>query len=378
MANDNMYKVNIYYSEEEVHAAFKNYYNEVKQESEVHIFTKNVIPLSLYGEEDNVLLHSTGSLWDKFKAWLAGEPPFQQEFSQLNISKEKSERYRSIINKGGTIIVSTHDDYLTNESNSAEQNDGSFEEIDATPLPSSTTNDLDLHQTADEDLQSNSHKENQYLADVSTSEQIPVTNDPLYEDYEDGPRKHNLYSENLKKLTSEQEETFDQPKHHDVVPDESNGQPEDFTSHIKNSDQNQETTQASMEQLQDLVQQAQKFLQYDNNQAQPNELLNIVQQLSPEEAMNIFNLISSNVPTDSTESVLDFDLLSKIGKDEMTEVSKLFSVEEALQNVQEIIEQPDLSLEDEPILSTEPLEADPLLNEVSPETTTEHTRHDSP
>ena len=66
-----MYNVNIYYSEEEVHDAFKNYYNVVKQDADVHIFTKNALPFSLYGEEKNVFLHSQGSLWERLKAWMA-------------------------------------------------------------------------------------------------------------------------------------------------------------------------------------------------------------------------------------------------------------------------------------------------------------------
>ena len=112
MEKGNTNHVNIYYSEEEVHDAFKNYYNDVKQVSKVHIFTKNAIPLSLYGEENNVELYFSGGLWDKLKAWLAREELFEQQLSQLNISRESQERYRSIIKNGGTIIVSTQDESI--------------------------------------------------------------------------------------------------------------------------------------------------------------------------------------------------------------------------------------------------------------------------
>ena len=91
-----MVNVNIYYSEEEVHDAFKNYYNEVKRYSTVHVFTKNAMPLSLYGEDENVFIYSTGGFWDKLKAWLAGEINFQQQFliQSLRVPKNKSLKRR--------------------------------------------------------------------------------------------------------------------------------------------------------------------------------------------------------------------------------------------------------------------------------------------
>lgn len=461
MENDNMYNVNIYYSEEEVHEAFKNYYNEVKQHSKVHIFTNNALPLSLYGEENNVALYSTGSLWDKLKAWLAGEKPLQQQFTLLNISKEKSERYRSLIKNGGTIIISTqhklNDDHTLQEFN--EINDTTSVEGEVPPLPTTIPNDviltesnndnfridltpetinqsftqaseanelseLDAHlnnlTSTEVDLQSkfnedqengrtenpddhdktseemidhsneptglnnltqpSSQEQNIYIANVSAFNQVPFADDKQIEYYEDGPRKHNLYSENLKKLSSDQEEIqnalenniepFDVSTNLESISrvlNETSNTPEYVTNNL-----NQEPS--TIQQLDNIVQQAQQLNAFDNNQPQLNELLNLVQQLSPDEVMNIFNLISSNVPTDSTESVLDYNLLAKLSGYETDEVKNLFAFEQEIEN--EIIipsdEQNDLSVDP----SAEGFEADQLLNDVSTET--EHNRQDSP
>ena len=112
MAHNDSYHVNIYYTEEEVHHAFKNYFEDIRQHSKVHIFTSDPLPLSFYGEDENVELHAPGGLWEKLKAWIAGEERFQKEFSALNISEADRENYRTIIQNGGTIVVTTQDNQI--------------------------------------------------------------------------------------------------------------------------------------------------------------------------------------------------------------------------------------------------------------------------
>ncbi len=494
METNNPYHVNIYYSEEEVHDAFNNYYNDVKQASKVHIFTNNSTPLSIYGEKHNVDLYSSRGLWEKLKARMTGESQFNQHFSKLNISKENQERYLSIIKNGGTIIVSTQDESINlpikveNEINV---------ESAVPPLPSTIPNDVNLLQTNSNDLRIDSQtngkeistvnvndinqevantpfdtqsdekapsdtedqsftkvaeepnafelndtsemdaqqdkgtntdlalqntfnekeetntldnaddqkineelivknelsfntmiqptvdEQNLYVADVSTSDQVPFANQQKYEYYEDGPRKHNLYSENLKKLSNEQkkqttsdnnEEPFVVPTNHDTVsrnPDETSNHTVDIMDILNNYDTNQEDLVNSVQQLQDLAQQAQQFYGFDNKQSQINELLELVLQL-PDEVLDIFNKISnSNITTDSTESVLNFDLLAKLGGYETDEVKNLFVAgqESEKETIITSTEQNDLSYT---------AEIEQLLDKTSPETTSEHNRNDSP
>lgn len=109
METNKHYNVNIYYSEEEVLAAFTNYYDEVKQHSKVHVFTKDSTPLSHYTEDSNVELHHSGGFFDKIRSWLNGDEQFDDQFAHLNITPEDRQKYRNIIENGGTIIVSSAD-----------------------------------------------------------------------------------------------------------------------------------------------------------------------------------------------------------------------------------------------------------------------------
>lgn len=480
MEKGNTYHVNIYYSEEEVQDAFKHYYNDVKQVSKVHIFTKNAMALSLYGEETNVELYSSGGLWDKLKAWLAGEALFEQQLSQLNISKENQERYRSIIKNGGTIIISTQDESINpilldfseisdaalvedavsplppipNDVNLPQTNDNvlrtdsqnddteiatfnanvhnqevdntlfdahsenedpldtknqSFtqvtEELDALEVDGiiemeaqqdkETSTDLDLqnkfneeeeNNTADmaleynrseelidhfkepslnDSIQSTPHEQHLFIADVSTAN----ANQQLDEYYEDvQPLVNNT-------------ETFVEPTKQESVspvPGEASIYIDNVMNLLNNNGTNEEDVVNSIQQLQALAQQAQQFYGFNNKQTQINELLDLVLQVSPDEAMKIANGILSNVPNDSTESVLDFNLLAKLGGFVTDEVKNPFAVEQELENEKNIAsdEQNDLSIDH--THATETFESEQLLNEVFTEPTSEHNRQDSP
>lgn len=402
--------VNIYYEEKEVHDAFKNYYNEVKQYANVHIFTKNEILLSLYAEDQNVFVHSPGNLWNKFKSWLTGEVAFANQFSKLNISKDKSDRYRSIINRGGTIIIWSQDEpdtvndfadkaettpvenhaplvhefnpsqeivpetapysYLKDseenyeqenpvvelqnssepstsisDDNTTSQTDVEYDSIsykneedntsEANGMEVVNTNDdLTIHsnvQDSSHDLSDPSiQEENLFIADENVSKQYTSV-DLNFEYYEDGPRKHNIFSENLKKLT-----------HEHVQNDENNDEP---SANLFGFNISQETLQQAIDQVSNHFgdalsnlnnisgvdsQMTQPNQQRDNltNLPSPNELLDLVQQIPPDDLNNIFNMLTSpHIPTDSTESVLDFDLQAIIKKLELGDVKKEFSIE---------------------------------------------------
>ena len=484
MEKGKMYHVNIYYSEEEVQDAFKHYYNDVKQVSKVYIFTKNAMALSLYGEENNVALYSSGGLWDKLKAWLAGEALFEQQFSQLSISKENQERYRSIIKNGGTIIVSTQDESINPiliDSN--EISDAAFVEDAVSPLP--PPNDVNLPQTIDnvlrtdsqnddteiatfnanvlnkevdytlfdahseneapldtknqsftqvteeldsfevdgiiemdaqldigtrtdldvqnkfneeeenntaniaaehnrneelidhfkepslnDSIQSTAHEQHLFIADVSTAN----ANQQLDEYYE------NEHIENEQPLVNNTETFVEPTKQESVshVPGEASIYIDNVMNLLNNNGTNEEDVVNSIQQLQALAQQAQQFYGFNNKQPQINELLDLVLQVSPDEAMKMANVISSNVPTDSTESVLDFDLLAKLVGSDTDEVKNLFAVEQELENEKNIAsdEQNDLSVDH--THATETFESEQLLNEVFTEPTSEHNRKDSP
>ena len=399
--------VNIYYEEKEVHDAFKNYYNDVKQYANVHIFTKNEILLSLYAEDQNVFVHSPGNFWNKFKSWLTGEVAFANQFSKLNISKDKSDRYRSIINRGGTIIIwSQYEPDTVNDF--AEKAETAYEELsvpivhDINPsqeivpetepfsglkdneenyeqeypdvelensskpgtaiLDDNTTfqtdveddsisskneedkpseangmgvvnanDDLTIHSNVQDSSQENGlsnpsiHEENLFIADENISKQ-PALEELNFEYYEDGPKKHNIYSENLKKLTHEHAEK--------VQNDENNDEP---SANLFGFNISQETLQQAIDQVNNHFGDALNQLNSTSDTASqmtqpnlpsPNELLDLVQQIPPDDLNNIFNmLISPQIPTDSTESVLDFDLQAIIKKLELGDVKKEFSIE---------------------------------------------------
>ena len=384
--------VNIYYDEKEVHDAFKNYYNEVKQYATIHILTKNEILISLYTEDQNVFVHSPGNLWNKFKSWLTGEVAFANQFSKLNISKDKSDRYRSIINRGGTIIVWTQDEtniekdfdekteethvekhaplvhdinpsqeiisetesFKDNEENPAVELQNSTEA--STPISDdNTTSHTDVE---DDSISYKNEEDNTYeangmevvnttddLSDPSIQEEIlfienenifkqPTSVNINFEYYEDGPRKHNIYSENLKKLTNEPVEKIQNVDNNDEP-----------SANIFGFNISQETLQQAIDHvnnhfgdaLSNLTnisgadsQMTQHNQQSDNiltNLPSQNELFDLVQQIPPDDLNNIFNMLtSSNVPTDSTESVLDFDLQAILNKLEMGDAKKEFSL----------------------------------------------------
>lgn len=109
MENNNDYNVNIYYSEEEVLAAFTNYYDEVKQQTKVYVFTKDSAPLSHYTKDSKVELHHSGGLFAKVRTWLSGKTPFHEKLIQLEITSENIEKYKKVIANGGTIIISRAD-----------------------------------------------------------------------------------------------------------------------------------------------------------------------------------------------------------------------------------------------------------------------------
>jgi hypothetical protein len=113
MENNNDYNVNIYYSEEEVLAAFTNYYDEVKRQTKVYVFAKDSAPLSHYAKDSNVELHHSGGLFGKIRTWLSGKAPFHDQLIQLEITSENIEKYKKIIANGGTIIISRADTTAT-------------------------------------------------------------------------------------------------------------------------------------------------------------------------------------------------------------------------------------------------------------------------
>jgi len=398
--------VNIYYEEKEVHDAFKNYYNDVKQYANIHIFTKNEILLSLYAEDKNVFVHSPGNLWNKFKSWLTGEVAFANQFSKLNISKDKSDRYRSIINRGGTIIIWSQDEPDTvndfaekaettseelsvpivhdfnpseenvpetepfsglkdNEENYEQENpdvelensskpgtailddnttsqtdveDDSISSKNEDDKPSeangmeviNANDDLIIHSKVKDSSQENDlsnpsiQEENLFITDENVSKQ-PALEDINFEYYEDGPKKHNIYSENLKKLTHEHAEK--------VQNDENNDEP---SANLFGFNISQETLQQAIDQVSNHFGDALNHLNSNGgadsqmtqpNLPSPNELLDLVKQIPPDDLNNIFNMLSPQIPTDSTESVLDFDLQAIIKKLELGDVKKEFSIE---------------------------------------------------
>ena len=407
--------VNIYYDEKEVHDAFKNYYNEVKEYANVHIFTKNEILLSLYAEDQNVFVYSPGNFWNKFKSWLAGEAAFTSQFSKLNISKDKSDRYRSIINRGGTIIVWSQDESnmekafdekiestpeelhvtivhdfnplqeIISESesyNSLKDTEENYKQgdldakfvYDTEPVTAvlddnttsltdelhhvkdeiaftnvgdnmSETNgteddnvrdDLNIHYNVQDSSQDDVISEpNLLLSENENVYKQPTSVDLNFEYYVDGPRKHNMYSENLKNLTNEPVEK--------VQSDENNYEP---SANIFGFNISQEALQEAIDQVSTHFGDALSLLNNkggadsqktqhnqpnDNiltNLPSPNELFDLVQQIPPDDLNNIFNMLTSpHIPTDSTESVLDFDLQAIIKKLEMGDVNKEFSKE---------------------------------------------------
>ena len=109
MENNNDYNVNIYYSEEEVLAAFTNFYDEVKQQTKVYVFTKDSAPLSHYAKDSNVELHQSGGLFAKIRTWLSGKIPFHDKLIHLEVTSENIEKYKKVIANGGTIIISRAD-----------------------------------------------------------------------------------------------------------------------------------------------------------------------------------------------------------------------------------------------------------------------------
>jgi hypothetical protein len=103
---NNAYNVNIYYNEEEVHSAFQHYFNDVKLNSVVHVFSKNSAPFEKYMHEENVLMYDSGNFFDKIRNWLAGETQFEDQFAHLNVSDVDRKKFNKIINNGGTIVIS--------------------------------------------------------------------------------------------------------------------------------------------------------------------------------------------------------------------------------------------------------------------------------
>ena len=103
---NNTYNVNIYYNDEEVHSAFQHYFNDVKLNSVVHVFSKNSAPFERYMHEENVLMYDSGNFFDKMRNWLAGETQFEDQFAHLNVSMEDRKKFNKIINNGGTIVIS--------------------------------------------------------------------------------------------------------------------------------------------------------------------------------------------------------------------------------------------------------------------------------
>ena len=120
MENNKDYNVNIYYSEEEVLAAFTNYYDDVKQQTKVYVFTKDRAPLSHYAKEHNVELHHSGGLFAKIRTLLTGKTPYHDQLIQLEITSENIQKYKKIIANGGTIVISHA---VSIHSNIAEGND---------------------------------------------------------------------------------------------------------------------------------------------------------------------------------------------------------------------------------------------------------------
>ena len=102
------YNVHIYYTDEEVNATFKKFYDEVNQQSKVHVFTKNAGTFSHFTKDSNLNVYSQGGIFEKLKAWISGDDRFEQHFDALKINNESRKEYKKIINNGGTIIFSTN------------------------------------------------------------------------------------------------------------------------------------------------------------------------------------------------------------------------------------------------------------------------------
>lgn len=394
-----MYNVNIYYSEDEVHDAFKNYYNVVKQYSDVHIFTKSAMPFSLYGEDKNVFVHSPGSLWVKLKAWITGEEKFEQQFSQLDIPKENIVRYKTIINKGGIIVVSAKDESIvpliieSNESknpvlienitpplNSSLQNDGTpplegiKEDFQTT---TESTPSIDANAQSNEPsnfinpIEPNTPQQNLYIADVSTTNHVSSENHPQYEYYDDGPRKHNLYSEKLQQLLSENEQIIRDVLSSNMKNKETGNAP----ANSESSDLPNEAWKPLEDTLRSLTSENQSFMQINNQlnhkDVHLDNLVHFVQQLSADDAIRTFtqNVLSDlNVPTDSTESVLDKDLQAILDKLKSDEVFKPVPFSQDVKKDSNMVTSDSQdSTTEENLLLTEAVEGNPISNGSSHE-----------
>lgn len=184
MTSISSYRVEICYSEKEVHEAFRHFFNDGELNAKMYVFTKNDLPFLIYGESDDVEVHSSGTLWEQLKSWITGEDLFLQHFNQFNITAEERLQFRSIIRNGGTIILTTEDE--------------SIERL------------LADHQKWNH---SSISQKNQNVAKVYTTlskTQLQPYEKPMFtrsneiQYYADGPRKHHLHSYNLHTLSDEQ------------------------------------------------------------------------------------------------------------------------------------------------------------------------------
>jgi len=359
------------------------------------------MPFSLYSEDKNVFVHSPGSLWVKLKAWIAGEENFEQQFSQLDIPKENIIRYKTIINKGGIIVISTKDEAIvpliieSNESknpvlkeditpplNSSIQNDGTpplegiKEDLQTT---TETTSSFDANAQSNEPsnfinpIEPNTFRQNLYIADVSTTNHVSSENHPQYEYYEDGPRKHNLYSEKLQQFLSENEQIIRDVLSSNMKNKETDNAPENSES----SDLPNEAWKPLEDTLRSLTPENQNFMQINTQlnlkELHLDNLVHFVQQLSANDAIRTLtqNVLSDlNVPTDSTESVLDKDLQAILDKLKSDEVFKHVPFSQDVKNDSNMaISDSQDSTTEENLLLTEAVEGDPISNESSHENT---------